>query len=205
MDGTVLDLRFDNEFWSRSLPQQYAAKQGIDLEAAIEELLPRFRAAEGRLDWYCVNYWSQELGVDVMALKRQHAAGIALLPGAEDFLQAQQQAGRRLWLVTNAHPETLALKLERTGIDSYFERCVTSHELGYAKEDARFWLSFRDVCHVPAQSCVMIDDNRHVLQAATDHGIGQRVQITRPDTSEAKPREAEEGLLAVPALADLLD
>lgn len=204
MDGTVLDLRFDNHFWTQALPAHYAEQRGLDPEVAKSQLTPLFTAIQGQLDWYCVEYWSRELGLDVMALKRELADDIALLPGAEQFLQAQQAAGRRLWLVTNAHPQTLALKLERTGIDTYFERCLASHELGHAKEDARFWQAFDALCPVAAEASVMIDDNLSVLRAAGEHGIGQRVQITRPDSGENRPREPAPELLGVPALSDLL-
>lgn len=205
MDGTVLDLRFDNHFWAQALPAHYAERRGLVPEEAKSQLDPLFTALQGQLDWYCVEYWSRELDLDVMGLKRELAGGIGLLPGAETFLQAQQASGRRLWLVTNAHPHTLALKVERTGIERYFERCLTSHELGFAKEDARFWQAFDRQCPVAAQASVMIDDNLSVLVAADAHGVGQCVQITRPDTSMAEPRKPAPGLLGVPALSDLLD
>ncbi|MGB1579894.1 MAG: HAD family hydrolase, partial [Nevskiales bacterium] len=130
--------------------------------------------------------------------------GIGLLDGAEDFLKAQVAAGRRLWLVTNAHPKTLALKAERTGIDRYFERCVTSHELGHAKEDARFWANFDTHCPVPREGRVMVDDNTRVLRAARAHGADQCVQITQPDSSVAEPHKAAEGFVAVRGLFELM-
>lgn len=204
MDGTVLDLHFDNHFWAEALPRHYAETCGMQEAQARAELLPRFRAAEGRLDWYCIDYWSRELGLDVMRLKQNYRAGIALLPGAERFLQAQQAAGRRLWLVTNAHPETLRLKLQCSGIDRYFECCLSSHDLGFPKEDARFWPAFAAQCPVSAERSVMIDDNRRVLQTAADFGIGQLVCITRPDTCRPPLAYQGEGMLAVPGLVDLI-
>ncbi len=206
MDGTVLDLNFDNHFWTRAIPQHFAELRGMALQEAVDELLPRFRAAEGRLDWYCVNYWSRELGLDVMGLKQSYAADIAPLPGAEAFLAEQRAAGRRLWLVTNAHPETLRLKLQQVSIGDYFEQQVSSHELGFPKEDARFWSAFARLCPVPAERCVMFDDNHSVLRAAQVHGIGQVVRITRPDTRlpAVSFDPGEHGMLAVAGLEDLL-
>ena len=206
MDGTVLDLNFDNHFWNRAIPQHYAELHGMAEHEATSELVPRFKAAEGRLDWYCVDYWSRELGLDVMAIKQNFAAGIAVLPGAEAFLAEQRAAGRRLWLVTNAHPQTLSLKLRHAPIGDYFERHVSSHDLGFPKEDARFWSAFSADCPVGAAQSVMFDDNHRVLEAAQAHGIGQLVRITRPDTLRpaAEFDAAAHGMVAVHGLADLL-
>ena len=204
MDGTILDLRFDNHFWTQALPERYAQVHGMTKQDAVDRLAPRFEALYGQLDWYCVEFWSSELDVDVMALKRELAQGIGLLPGAEAFLQAQVDAGRRLWLVTNAHPQTLALKVERTGIDRYFERCVTSHELGHAKEDAQFWAAFDEHCPVPRAGRVMFDDNIRVLDAAKAHGVDQCVQITCPDSGQSQPHQSAEGFLAVRGLFELV-
>src|SRR3546814_4605932 len=60
MDGTVLDLAFDNYFWRELVPQRYALKHGLSLDAARAELAPRFSAVQHTLPWYCTDYWSDE-------------------------------------------------------------------------------------------------------------------------------------------------
>src|SRR5690606_26167576 len=50
MDGTLLDLRFDNFFWRELVPQRYAARLGLSLAAARAELVPKFAAKHGTLD-----------------------------------------------------------------------------------------------------------------------------------------------------------
>jgi len=39
------------------------------------------------MNWYCIDYWSRELGLNVEALKRTQAERIAWLPGAQTFLE----------------------------------------------------------------------------------------------------------------------
>src|SRR5579862_9455210 len=80
LDGTLLDLAFDNYFWRERVPSAYAAAQAISLESARAELTPRFRACEGRLEWYCLDHWSRELGLDIAALKQAEAPRICWLP-----------------------------------------------------------------------------------------------------------------------------
>src|SRR5262245_16141343 len=83
MDGTLLDLRFDNSFGLDLIPREYGKRHGMDEPAARAELAPRFDAHRGTLNWYCTEFWSRELELDVAALKHDAREHIAWLPGAE--------------------------------------------------------------------------------------------------------------------------
>jgi len=47
-----------------------------------------FDSKRGTLDWYCVDHWSEELGIDVPALKSALRERIGYLDGAPEFLDA---------------------------------------------------------------------------------------------------------------------
>src|ERR1700758_199556 len=107
LDGTLLDLVYDNHFWLEIVPVAYAAARMTTVDVARVELAPRFRACEGTLPWYCIDFWTRELGLDVETLKRHHAGRVTWLPGAENFLQRCRARGKRIVLLTNAHPTVL--------------------------------------------------------------------------------------------------
>jgi len=92
MDGTLLDLHFDNHFWLEHLPQRYAEHHGISRAQADAELLPLFREHAGQLNWYCTDFWSRELNLSIRELKREVAHLIALRPDADSFLAAVRAA-----------------------------------------------------------------------------------------------------------------
>lgn len=184
MDGTVLDLNFDNRFWCEHLPRHYAEARNIGLDSALAYLGPLFMSWRGKLEWYCVDHWSRELGLDVAALKTRYADLIALLPGVEDFLLAVRRSGRRLWLVTNAHPASLELKMATTRLGPAFDLILSSHTLGYPKEDARFWPVLVGRHPFDPARALMVDDSPPVLAAAREFGVGQVCAITRPDTNQ---------------------
>lgn len=46
MDGTLLDLNFDNHFWQEHVPLRYAELSDISLDEAKEVLYPRLRMSK---------------------------------------------------------------------------------------------------------------------------------------------------------------
>ena len=110
LDGTLLDLAFDNRLWMAEMPRRYAAARNLSLAAAQAELAPKFRDWRGKLEWYCIDFWSRELDLDLAALHREMAGGIYWLAGAREFLLAIRRMGKRAVLCTNSHPAILALK-----------------------------------------------------------------------------------------------
>jgi HAD superfamily hydrolase (TIGR01509 family) len=204
LDGTLLDLAFDTYFWWHHIPTVYGAPRSLGTDAAREYLKPRFKACEGTLNWYCVDYWSRELGLDVPALKRAAGERIGWLPGAEEFLRRLRAQGKRLVLMTNAHPEALRIKDERTGVKRYFDAVHSSHEFGAPKEDARFWAAVRKVEHFDAQRSLFIDDSPPVLRAARAAGIRWVYAVRRPD-STGTPRIHDAAFPVTDGVGDLVD
>jgi HAD superfamily hydrolase (TIGR01509 family) len=202
LDGTLLDLAFDNHFWRTRVPQAWGQARSLSVEQARAELWPRFRAREGTLQWYCIDYWSRELELDIAELKRLDAHGIRWLPGARDFLGRVRALGKRLVLLTNAHPTTLAIKDACTQVISHFDADFSSHAFGAPKEDARFWLELAKREDFDPARSLFVDDSLPVLRAARAAGVGTIYAVRRPDSSSA-PRVHEE-FPAVDAVAQLL-
>src|SRR5262249_7844652 len=159
----LLDLGFDNDFWLEFIPAAYAAVHALSLDQARAALAPRFRACEGTLNWYCIDYWSRELRLDVAALKRTQADRVAWLPGAEGFLQRLRACGKRLVLLTNSHPEVLQLKDEQTGVTRYLDAAFSSHVFQAPKESPLFWQAVREVEPFDPQRSLFVDDSPSVL------------------------------------------
>ena len=202
LDGTLLDLAFDNFFWRTRVPQAWAQARNLSPEQASQQLQPRFRAREGTLEWYCVDYWSRELELDIAALKHVDAHQIRWLPGAREFLGRVRALGKRLVLVTNAHPTTLAIKDSCTQVISHFDAGFSSHAFGAPKEQAQFWRELAKVERFDPQRSLFVDDSLPVLRAAREAGIGLIYAVQRPDSSG--PARLQSEFPAVDAVADLL-
>lgn len=182
MDGTLLDLHFDNHFWQTHLPLRYASAHGMSTVEALALLERRFAEEHGKLSWYCLDFWQQELGLDIVSLKQEVSHLIAMRPHAERFLAGLKAAGKAVWLVTNAHENSLRLKLEHTPLAQYLERMVTSHALGAAKETQSFWRRLQALHPFDPARTLFVDDTESVLRAAGEFGIAQLLCITQPDS-----------------------
>ncbi|MCC2638965.1 MAG: HAD-superfamily hydrolase, subfamily variant 3 [Moraxellaceae bacterium] len=182
MDGTLLDLYFDNHFWLQHLPGVFGRERGLAPEAAHAELVARFGREQGTLNWYCVDFWSQELGLDIPLLKKDIAHLIAPRPGAFEFLAAIRDSGREAWLVTNAHHHSLSLKLAHTPLTDLCDRILCSHDFREPKESAAFWPALRASEPFDPARALFVDDSESVLRAAHDYGIGQLLTIGQPDS-----------------------
>jgi putative hydrolase of the HAD superfamily len=202
MDGTLLDLRFDNYFWLEAVPHRYAQRHGIAVAQAHEILTPRFAAKQGTLDWYCTDYWSRELGLDIAGLKHELRENVRYLPGAERFLRALQASASRAVLVTNAHHDALRVKAAQTGLLQYVSAAISSHRYGVPKEHSDFWTQLEAEVQFDRERTLFVDDSLAVLRAARRHGIAHIIAIAHPDT--AQERRVIEEFPSVHAVVELL-
>lgn len=190
MDGTLLDLHFDNYFWQIHIPEQYAQRHGLSLQESTERLTPRFAAQQGLLNWYCLDYWSQHLDLDIVQLKYNTQERIALRADALAFLEALALSHKQVWLVTNAHPQALALKLNKTLIGPYFDHIISSHQFGKPKEQLAFWTDLQNHVHFEPARTLFIDDSEAVLKTASQFGIGTLFSIAQPDSTILHTRQS---------------
>lgn len=180
MDGTLLDLKFDNWFWQDLVPQRWGENRGLTADDAKRQLYPVFKSHEGTLNWYCLDHWSRELGFDVAALKREVEHEICVHPHVTDFLNAVRALGKRVALVTNAHNGALEVKLRRTGIGGHFDAVYSSHDFGVPKEDPEFWGRLAAREPFDRADTLFIDDSLSVLTAARVYGIAHLVAVAKP-------------------------
>jgi len=186
MDGTLLDLHFDNHFWMEHLPRAYAEQQRITLEASLAHLTERFHSGQGTLQWYCLDHWSEQLGMDIPAMKRELQHMIRLRPFALEFLRKLHRSHRDVVMVTNAHRKTLEIKMDNVDITGWFDRVVVSHDLQAPKEDQAFWHKLQALHPFDPKRTLLIDDTESVLESARRYGIEHLLTLLQPDSQRQK-------------------
>ena len=191
MDGTLLDKYFDDYFWEHLLPERYAEKENITFGRAKEELLLRYKAHEGTLNWTDIDFWSREVDIDIPALKEQIKHLIEVHPHVEEFLKMLKHRKKKVFLLTNAHYKVLDIKLKKTRIGRYFDSTVTSFEIGYPKEMQEFWEKTEKQLGFRKEQSLFIDDTKAVLRAAKKFGI-KYILYKSLSSSRSEPGNSEE-------------
>ena len=186
MDGTLLDLHFDNEFWLNYLPQKYATKKGIGTLESKRILQTKMKSKEGSLDWYSTDFWSSYLGLDVIKLKEDLKHLISERPSAIDFINFLKGLNKKLYIVTNAHPDVINLKLKYVRLNVQMDKIFSSHEFSHPKESMKFWRNLETHVTFCKLDTLFIDDSLPVLRAARNFGIKNTLHINKPDSNKPK-------------------
>ena len=185
MDGTLLDKHFDDYFWEQYVPEHYSLQHDCTIEEARSDLLSRYQQVENTLDWTDLDYWSDRLGLDIPELKIRINHLIDVHPYVPDFLSFCKKIGKTVYLVTNAHPKTLAIKMDKTEIGHLFDRIICAEEVGMAKEDQRFWTELEQIIGFEKNRTMLADDTEKVLASAERYGMGMLIFVAR--SSSRKP------------------
>lgn len=195
MDGTLLDLHYDNYFWLHHLPKRYAEMKSLTEEQARDYLGEFFHSLKGTLNWYCFDYWAELLSIDLLSLKHEVKDKIAFRPHAQTFLQLLAEAHYRVILVTNSHRAGVEIKMQCTNLGDYIDEIHTSHDFGVPKEDPVFWQKLNQVLPFDPKKTVFFDDNEDVLYSAQQAGLVHLINIEQPDSQGAMRQESQFPLL----------
>ena len=191
MDGTLLDLHFDNHFWLEHLPAKLARQRNIPLADAKAYMFTECQQVTGTLSWYCLDYWREKLDLNIVEAKREIQHLISMREDAIPLLDALKASGREVVLVTNAHPDSLSLKVEHTQLDSHIDTLISTHEFGVTKESQALWQQLHQRLGFDPAKTLFVDDSLGILQAAKDFGIKHLLAVSNPD-SKQEAREIED-------------
>jgi putative hydrolase of the HAD superfamily len=191
MDGTLLDLHFDNYFWLHFMPEKYAELFGVDNDEAHQILKQASAETQGTLNWYCLDYWSERLSMPVAELKQDIVEKIQYRPYVKDFLEMLKQQGKRAVIVTNAHRDSVDLKMKRTGLDKLVDRIISSHDYQEPKESQAFWQHLQQDEPFNLDNTLLIDDSQAVLKSAEKWGFKHLLTIFHPDSQKAPNTDSE--------------
>ncbi len=188
MDGTLLDKHYDDYFWEKYVPEIYAQKNNLNPQETAKKLLAVYKAVEGTLDWTDLDYWSEQLGLDIPSLKIKVDHLIKIHPYVIDFLEFLRRIRKRVYLVTNAHSKTLDIKMNKTALNGYFDAIVCAAQVGLPKEDTAFWGKLKEIIPFSPETTMLAEDTEKILVSAQTYGIKHLIYVARP--SSTKPVKA---------------
>lgn len=184
MDGTLLDLHFDNHFWLEHIPKKLAEKDGKPFVECVQYMKDSCALVAGQLEWYCLDYWADKLDLDMMEAKREINHLIRLRDDCVPFLDALKNSQRRVVLVTNSHPDGLSLKVEKTQLDEHIDVLISTHQFGASKESQSLWQQLHQHLDFNPNTTLFVDDSQRILDAARTFGIAYTLGVTNPDSQK---------------------
>ena len=184
MDGTLLDLHFDNHFWLEHMPKKLAEKHSISLQAAKDIMAVETQQVMGTLSWYCLDFWAEKLDMDIVEAKREIEHLISIREDSLPFIDALKASGRDVILVTNAHPDSLSLKVEHTQLDNHIDQLISTHEFSVTKESQVLWQRLQAKLGFDPKHTLFVDDSLGILKAAQDFGIKHLLAVSNPDSQQ---------------------
>ncbi|MDY4378548.1 GMP/IMP nucleotidase [Pectobacterium brasiliense] len=199
MDGTLLDLAFDSYFWLQLVPQSLSEKRRISLEQARQLIEQEYQAVQHTLNWYCFDYWSERLDLDIYQMTTDIGTRARLRDDTTPFLAALRECGKETILLTNAHPHSLAVKIEHTGLDQHLDLLLSTHTYGYPKENQRLWQAVQQQTGFNPARTLFVDDSEPILDAAKTFGIHYCLGVRNPDSGQQ-----EKVFLQHPSMNDYL-
>ena len=191
MDGTLLDLYFDEYFWGHLVPEKYAEKHNITFGAAQDFLFKTYRSHEKTLNWTDIDFWTRELNLDIQALTEQLKHLVEVHPHVIDFLEMLRGQRKKIFLATNAHYKVMKIKFKKTQIGKYFDSVICSFDVGYPKESIQFWHRAEQLLKFDKEKTLFIDDTEDVLRAAREYGI-RYLLFKAVANSKSRPKVSKE-------------
>lgn len=208
MDGTLLDLAFDDFIWNECLPERHSQTHQLSLIESKKILNQFYHSYKHTLAWYSSKHWTKTTGVDVLKLQQEFQHKIKARLGCIELLTALKKQDYQCWLVTNADCASLQLKLDNIPIKDFFDVIVSSEQIGHAKEDIQFWQTLQQLHHFVPDETIFLDDTLPVLKTAEKFGIRHLFTILQPSTLMGirQPQELEyEALDQLTELLSLLN
>ena len=186
MDGTLLDLSYDNYFWHEHIPSIYAKKNNISYKKAKIKLEKMYKNKKNTLEWYSLDYWGEILEINLDNELLQTKNKIKIFPGVVEFLKSIKERKIKIILLTNCPRKMLNVKLTQTRLWGFFDKIISSEDYGYAKETNEFWHNLKKNIKFKKGSSVFIDDSQNVLDCSYENGIKNIFCINIPDSNKDK-------------------
>ncbi len=142
LDGTLVKPDFSEWVWGLGIPELFANKRGISLDAAKEIVEEEYRkVGDGSPQWYDITYWFDFFQLDGhwRSLLYRFSDKIKAYPETSKVLQ-DLSSSYELIIISNAAREFIDIEVEVAELRGYFERIFSAtSDFGQIKKTAEFY------------------------------------------------------------------
>ncbi|NCE65007.1 HAD family phosphatase [Pseudoflavonifractor sp. 524-17] len=171
LDGTLID---SNGVWVE-VDRLFLARRGLTPTEEYSYTVGHSyfpAAAQFTRDYYRLTDSPQAIMDEWLALAGDaYACRVPLKPGVRAFLSRQQAQGQKMALVTACVPELCGAALERHGLTGYFPKIFFAQDLGFEKQDPRYFQTVLAELKQTAQACTLFEDSPGACRTARELGL----------------------------------
>jgi putative hydrolase of the HAD superfamily len=171
VDGTLVDLRFNELIWNEGIPLLYAEKMGIGLEEARKHVKQEYdRVGENRLEWYDIRYWFRYFGLEGWRelLKSYEVTIYPEVPWVLNTLTKKYD----LIAATNLTREFLDMEMK--DLRNFFKHVFSStSDFKQVKKTIGFYSKICDILQIKPQEMVHVGDH-----PIFDYEVPRKLSIT---------------------------
>ena len=224
LDDTLLDDQSSIEQgWQHAAEQWIEACPQLTREAALAELAEarrwywddEDRERSGRLDLYGARFAimsralervgppAPQLAADLAReLTDYREANVRLVPGARELLGRLRAAVPRMALVTNGAAAPQRAKIERFGLEDFFDHIQIEGEFGAGKPDRRVYEHVLERLRAAPEESMMVGDN-FVCDVLGPLALGMRAAWVDVAGTGRSPRPAPRPHLTLRSVLEL--
>ncbi len=121
VDGTLVDLEYNDLIWFKEIPELVAKKKKISFEKSLKYVHKEYnKLGEHNLNWYDINYWVTYFGLEVSPedILKKYESQVKIFPEVISLLEELKK--KFILIVITAMPrEFLTPKIKK--IEKYFK------------------------------------------------------------------------------------
>lgn len=175
LDGTLVDMNFDDIIWQKEIPSSFAKKNNVSFEEARKIVFSEYYKAlfiEKTRRWTDVEFWFERFDLgSVEDMLREAEKHVIIYEDTLEILKYLKEK-YKLIIISNAHLKFIDVKLRREGLRDYFDKIISApEELGMNKNKSIF-LTVADLLGVKPSEMVHVGDSiQSDFDAATIAGL----------------------------------
>lgn len=144
MDGTLVSSNYVEKVWLEGMPNLYAERHGLDLEAAKQHVYDEYMTVGSDcLEWYDLPHWLDyfDLSEDPKAILDRYRDQVEIFPETEEVLWLLSQDYE---LVVTSNGADYFVELELAPLRHYFREMIST--TSHFKRVKNSPETYRDLC-----------------------------------------------------------
>ena len=186
VDGTLVDLEYNDLIWFKEIPELVAKKKKISFEGSLKLVQDEYtKLGEHNLNWYDINYWISYFGLEISPDKifEKYELQVQIYPEVIPLLEELKKDF--ILIVTTAMPrEFLIPKMKK--LEKYFKFSFSALSDFKELKNSEIYSKISKALNVPPEQILHIGDHWEFDYLAAQKAGMNAIYLDRSNTKKGK-------------------